>query len=224
MKSPRSTRRASGADHAHLAVHHPLPDIPVTAGLGGRPPAAPRKPHPTDRSGRGQGRRRSSKPPRLARHRPPAAPRSRSASQSPARHAPRHRSTAPTMHPRRYRRAHHCGSLRTEHNGEDVRVRNNLGDVCRTIKNVRTVEQGPEDPADGGCADPVAGFQQLAVDPLVSPAVVLGGLGRRCGAGARAVRRSWGLVAGRAGPVGRGAGRGCGRAAARTPMIMMPCR
>jgi hypothetical protein len=34
----------------------------------------------------------------------------------------------------------HCGSVRTEHNGEDVRARNNLGDVCRTIKNVRTVE------------------------------------------------------------------------------------
>jgi len=34
---------------------------------------------------------------------------------------------------------HHCGSVRTEHNGEDVRARNNLGDVCRTIKNVRTV-------------------------------------------------------------------------------------
>jgi hypothetical protein len=30
---------------------------------------------------------------------------------------------------------HHCGSVRTEHNGEDVRARNNLGDVCRTIKN-----------------------------------------------------------------------------------------
>jgi len=35
---------------------------------------------------------------------------------------------------------YHCGSVRTEHNGEDVRARNNLGDVCRTIKNVRTVE------------------------------------------------------------------------------------
>jgi len=32
-----------------------------------------------------------------------------------------------------------------------------------------------EDPADGGCADPVAELEQLALDPLVSPAVVLGG-------------------------------------------------
>ena len=35
--------------------------------------------------------------------------------------------------------------------------------------------QGLEDPADGGRADPVAEFQQLALDSLVSPAVVLGG-------------------------------------------------
>ena len=34
---------------------------------------------------------------------------------------------------------------------------------------------GLEDPADGGCADPVAELEQLALDPLVSPAVVLGG-------------------------------------------------
>ena len=32
-----------------------------------------------------------------------------------------------------------------------------------------------EDPADRGCADPVAELEQLALDPLVSPAVVLGG-------------------------------------------------
>ena len=32
-----------------------------------------------------------------------------------------------------------------------------------------------EDPADRRCADPVAEFEQLALDPLVSPAVVLGG-------------------------------------------------
>ena len=32
-----------------------------------------------------------------------------------------------------------------------------------------------EDPADGGCADLVAELEQLALDPLVSPAVVLGG-------------------------------------------------
>src|SRR5882672_5656796 len=35
--------------------------------------------------------------------------------------------------------------------------------------------QGLEDPADGGCADPVAELEQLALDPLVPPAVVLGG-------------------------------------------------
>jgi len=34
--------------------------------------------------------------------------------------------------------------------------------------------QGFEDPADGGSANPVAELQQLALDPLVSPAVVLG--------------------------------------------------
>jgi hypothetical protein len=85
ISTPRAARdqlrrgcQCKRRDHAHLAVRHPLPDIPVTAGLGGRPPAAPRKPHPTDRSGRGRGRRRSSIPPRPARHRRPAAPRSRS--------------------------------------------------------------------------------------------------------------------------------------------------
>jgi hypothetical protein len=35
--------------------------------------------------------------------------------------------------------------------------------------------QGLQDPADGGCADPVTQLEQLALDPLVSPAVVLGG-------------------------------------------------
>jgi hypothetical protein len=34
---------------------------------------------------------------------------------------------------------------------------------------------GLEDTADRGCADPVAELEQLALDPLVSPAVVLGG-------------------------------------------------
>ena len=34
--------------------------------------------------------------------------------------------------------------------------------------------QGPKDTADGGCADPVAELEQLALDSLVSPAVVLG--------------------------------------------------
>jgi len=32
-----------------------------------------------------------------------------------------------------------------------------------------------EDPADRGCANPVAELEQFALDPLVSPAVVLGG-------------------------------------------------
>ena len=32
-----------------------------------------------------------------------------------------------------------------------------------------------EDPADGRCADPVAELEQFALDPLVSPAVVLAG-------------------------------------------------
>jgi len=35
--------------------------------------------------------------------------------------------------------------------------------------------QGIEDPADRGCANPVAEFEQLALDPVVSPAAVLGG-------------------------------------------------
>src|SRR2546429_3999932 len=35
--------------------------------------------------------------------------------------------------------------------------------------------RGVEDPADRGCANPVAGLEQLALDPLVSPATVLGG-------------------------------------------------
>ena len=35
--------------------------------------------------------------------------------------------------------------------------------------------QGPEDPADGGGADPVAELEQFALDPLVTPSAVLGG-------------------------------------------------
>ena len=35
--------------------------------------------------------------------------------------------------------------------------------------------QGLENPSDGGRADPVADLQQLTLDPLVAPAVVLGG-------------------------------------------------
>jgi hypothetical protein len=34
---------------------------------------------------------------------------------------------------------------------------------------------GFEDTPDGGCADPVAELEQLTLDPLVAPAVVLGG-------------------------------------------------
>jgi len=35
--------------------------------------------------------------------------------------------------------------------------------------------QSFEDPTDGRCADPVPELQQFALDPLISPAVVLGG-------------------------------------------------
>src|SRR5215831_6430741 len=35
---------------------------------------------------------------------------------------------------------HHCGSVRAEHDGEHVRALISVGDVCWTIKNVRTVE------------------------------------------------------------------------------------
>jgi hypothetical protein len=55
--------------------------------------------------------------------------------------------------------------------------------VCRSCCHVVSVcrfggwrdRQRPEDPADRGCADPVAGLEQLTVDPLVAPAVVVGG-------------------------------------------------
>lgn len=51
---PDSCRsRAAALTMLDLALRHALPDIPVTAGLGGRPPAAPERPHPTDRSGLG---------------------------------------------------------------------------------------------------------------------------------------------------------------------------
>jgi hypothetical protein len=39
----------------------------------------------------------------------------------------------------------------------------------------RTDLQRLEDPADRGGADPVVEFEQFALDPLVSPAAVLGG-------------------------------------------------
>jgi hypothetical protein len=35
--------------------------------------------------------------------------------------------------------------------------------------------ESSEDPADGGCADPVAELEEFALDALVSPAVVLSG-------------------------------------------------
>ena len=54
--------------------------------------------------------------------------------------------------------------------------------ACRNCSHVVSVRRfgpgdlpGLEDAADGGCADPVAEFERLALDPLVSPAVVLGG-------------------------------------------------
>src|SRR6185437_15748365 len=55
--------------------------------------------------------------------------------------------------------------------------------VCRNFRQVVSVCRcgargdlpGLEDPPDGGRADPVAEFQELALDSLVSPAGVLGG-------------------------------------------------
>ena len=57
---------------------------------------------------------------------------------------------------------------------------------CRCAVRCRGDLRRFEDPADGGCADPVAELEQLALDPLVSPAVVLGGepLDQRCDLGA----------------------------------------
>src|ERR1019366_1224621 len=46
---------------------------------------------------------------------------------------------------------------------------------CRCAVSAPGDPQRPEDAADGGCADPVAELEQLALDPLVSPAVVFGG-------------------------------------------------
>ena len=53
--------------------------------------------------------------------------------------------------------------------------------------------QGFEDAADRGSADPVAGLEQLALDALVSPAVVLGGepLDERGDLGATGGRPVW---------------------------------
>ena len=71
----------------------------------------------------------------------------------------------------------HCGSVRTEHNGEDVRARNNLGDVCRTIKNVRTVEHPQRLMAGHGHRQIVAceHLSGLAPRSLVPPRLLLKG-------------------------------------------------
>jgi hypothetical protein len=73
---------------------------------------------------------------------------------------------------------------------------------------------GLQDPADRGGADPVAELEQLALDPLVSPAAVLGGetLDERGGLGAdwrasRAVRVGLLLCDQAAVPAQDGAGR-----------------
>src|SRR6476619_161193 len=54
--------------------------------------------------------------------------------------------------------------------------------VCRNFRHVMSERlwcrgslQRLEDPADRGRTNPVAELEQLALDPLVSPAVVLGG-------------------------------------------------
>jgi hypothetical protein len=45
---------------------------------------------------------------------------------------------------------HHCRSVRTEHDGEHIRAQVNVGALCRTIKNVRTVEHPQRlTPGDG---------------------------------------------------------------------------
>ena len=49
------------------------------------------------------------------------------------------------------------------------------GRSCRCAVAVPGIFQRLQDPADRGRADPVAEFQQFALDPLVPPAVVLGG-------------------------------------------------
>jgi len=51
---------------------------------------------------------------------------------------------------------------------------------CRQVVSVRRLGAGGirsafEDPADRGRADPVAELEQLALDPLIPPAVILGG-------------------------------------------------
>jgi hypothetical protein len=47
--------------------------------------------------------------------------------------------------------------------------------LCQCAVSVPGDLQGIEDATDGGCADLVAEFEKLALDPLVSLAVVLGG-------------------------------------------------
>src|SRR6202035_1054820 len=60
-----------------------------------------------------------------------------------------------------HRRCLGVQELPPRHVGAPFRCRRNL--------------QGLEDPADSGRADPEAELEQLALDPLVSPAVVLSG-------------------------------------------------
>jgi hypothetical protein len=71
-----------------------------------------------------------------------------------------------------------------------------------------------EDPADRGCAGLVAGLEQLALDPLVSPAVVLGG--------EVAARRPWRPATGQAGSASRRPGRRSGRTGKGARVIIMP--
>jgi hypothetical protein len=52
---------------------------------------------------------------------------------------------------------------------------NPRSDAVRWILKRYRYLQVLEDPADRGGADPVTEFQQFALDPLVSPPVVLGG-------------------------------------------------
>ena len=60
----------------------------------------------------------------------------------------------------------HCGCLSMQE-----RPPGRVGVPLRCRRDLQRLQ----DPAYGGCADSVAEFQQLALDPLVSPAVVLGG-------------------------------------------------
>jgi hypothetical protein len=58
---------------------------------------------------------------------------------------------------------HHCGSVRTEHDGEHVRAQINVGHVGPTIESVRTVEHPKRLMACGGHRQIVA-FDWLPVE------------------------------------------------------------